>query len=134
MNHPFTYSPNFDWVNGGFQTGSDSDDNGTPAFVVKRGTWIEFDRSLFLTTDNTNGEDYSNQGIGSGKHISIIFKSKNVTDYDAEIARCYSSMGMNLYAQKALFRAGETMYCLYGEDRVIELSLNINPSVGSWKN
>lgn len=130
-NHPFIFSSNFDWVNGGFQTGSDNDDNGIPAFVIKRGTWIEFDRSLFLATDNTNGEDYSTQGQGSGKHISIIFKSKNVTDYDAEIARCYSDMGINLYAQKAVFEAGTTMSCLYGEDRIVELALNINPSVGS---
>jgi len=126
-NHPLTYSANFDWDNGGFQR----DENGAVAFVVKRGTSVTFDRSLFLASDNTNGET----GVtGTGKHLSMIFKTTNVTNYDTKIAHSYDSgMGIELYAHNALFGAGNNITCQYCENRQVEMCLNIDPTKSSMK-
>ena len=68
-NHPLTFSSNFDWINGGFQI----DTEGVTGFVVKRGTYVQLDRSLF-----------SDNAATSGKEIKVVFKATNVRDYDAE--------------------------------------------------
>ena len=126
-NHPLTFSSNFDWENGGFQR----DTNGAIAFVVKRGTSVTFDRSLFLGSDNTNGE----LGIaGTGKHLSMIFKTANVTDYSTQFARSYDSgVGLKMYAHNTVFEAGNSIECRYGENSVIEMCLNIDPTKASMK-
>lgn len=127
VNHPLTFSQNFDWQNGGFQR----DNDGIVAFVVKRGTSVTFDRSLFIADDNTNGE----MGVtATGKHISMIFKSMNVSDYDTQIAHSYNSgMGLRLNAHNADFTAGNLITCQYCENRIIELNLNIDPEAGTMK-
>lgn len=126
-NHPLTFSANFDWQNGGFQR----DERGAVAFVVKRGTSVTFDRSLFLASDNTNGE----LGVtGTGKHISMIFKTKNVTDYETQIAHSYNSgTGLRLNAHSADFIAGNSIVCQYCEDRTVEFALNIDPTNATMK-
>ena len=125
--HAFTFSEDFDWVNGGFQT----DEDGVTAFVIRRGDSITFDRSLFLTRDNTNGESGS---TGTGKHISMIFKVTNVTDYDTKIAECFAdNLGIKFFAHNAMFQAGNSMVCQYAENQKVELGLNIDPTKASMK-
>ena len=111
-NHPFTFSDNFDWVNGGFQL----DERGVTAFVVKRGTYVTADRSLF--NDNPSV---------SGKEIKFMFKAVNVRDYDAEIVDCTSGgVGLLLQAQQAVLSSElKSITIPYCEDRLIELDVNI---------
>lgn len=63
----FTFSDNFDWVNGGFQR----DENGTTAFVVKKGNQVILPRSLFDDPD------------ANGKTIDLSFKITNSDAYNA---------------------------------------------------
>ena len=111
-NHPFTYSDNFDWVNGGFQIDAD----GVTGFVVKRGTYVMADRSLF--DDNAKA---------NGKAIKIIFKATAVRNYDAEILNCVSgNVGLKLQAQQAVLSSElESIEIPYCEDRKIEMDVNI---------
>lgn len=126
-NHPLTFSQNFDWENGGFKR----DSKGVTAFVVKRGTRVTFDRSLFIAADNTNGE----LGVtGTGKHISMIFKTENVTDYETQIAHSYDSgVGLRMNAHNASFGAGNSILCQYCEKQKVEMSLNIDPTTATMK-
>ena len=119
VNHPFVFSSNFDWVNGGFQT----DDDGVTAFVIKRGTNITFDRSLFLAVDNTNGET---SFPGYGKSIEMIFKTANTETWEADLGSSYSdNIGLQLKAHKAYFTAGNTITAAYSEAKLTELCINI---------
>ena len=114
--HPFTYSSNFDWVNGGFQQDAD----GITAFVVKRGTYVRLDRSLF------NDEPQS----GNGKEIKVIFRSANVRSYGAELMNgTATGVGLTINANAATLQSmQETMDALYCEDQKIELDINIEPA------
>ena len=114
-NHTFTYSSNFDWVNGGFQQDSD----GITAFVVKRGTYVRLDRSLF----NDNAKN-------TGKEIKVIFKAANVRNYDAELMNgTANGIGLTVKAQAATIKSTlETMDALYCEGQKIELDVNIEPT------
>lgn len=67
----FTFSENFDWVNGGFQR----DENGTTAFVVKKGNQVTLPRSLFEEAD------------ANGKTIDLSFKITNSDAYNAVAMR-----------------------------------------------
>jgi hypothetical protein len=116
VNHPFTYSPNFDWINGGFQLDSD----GVTAFVVKRGTYITADCSLF--NDNATQD---------GKEIKAVFKAVNVRDYDAEILNCVSDdgIGLKLQAQQAVLSSElKSVTIPYCENTQIEMDINIEAS------
>lgn len=115
VNHPFTFSDNFDWINGGFQL----DSEGVTAFVIKRGTYIQADRSLF--NDNA---------ISTGKNIKVVFKTTNVRNYDAEIMNCVSGkIGLVLQAQQAVLsselKSATIPYC---EEKQIEMDINIEAS------
>ena len=112
VNHPFTFSDNFDWSGGGFQL----DEDGVTAFVVKRGCYVTADCSLFADNAKTNG-----------KEIKLIFKSKNVRNSDAELLSCMSGkVGLKLQAQQATVGSeAESMSVLYYEDRKIEMDVNI---------
>lgn len=115
VNHPFTFSDNFDWINGGFQL----DSEGVTAFVVKRGTYIQADRSLF--NDNA---------VSNGKALKIVFKTTNVRNYDAEIMNCVSgNVGLVLQAQQAILsselKSATIPYC---EEKQIEMDINIESS------
>ena len=112
VNHPFTFSDNFDWVNGGFQLDAD----GVTAFVVKRGCYVEADRSLF----NDNAKE-------DGKHIEMIFKSTMVRDTTADIISCMSGgIGLRMTAEHATL-SSELKNCVtpYCTDEKIEMCYNI---------
>lgn len=82
-----TFSPGFDWVNGGFQT----DGDGASAFVVKKGHRATLPRSLFADSDT------------NGKMIHLSFKITNSDQYDA-----VAMQDMNNGATKGLIlRANE---------------------------
>ena len=110
--HPFAFSENFDWVRGGFQ----QDEAGVTAFVVRRGTSVTADRSLFADDPKT-----------SGKAIKLIFRAVNVRDPETELLRCVSgNVGLRLQARQAVIGSGaETMTVPYCEDRKIEMDINI---------
>ena len=112
VNHPFTFSDNFDWTGGGFQ----QDEDGVTAFVVKRGCYVTADCSLF--GDNAKA---------SGKEIKLIFKSVNVRNIEAELLNCMSgNVGIRLQAQRAAVGSEmESMSIPYYEGRKIEMDLNI---------
>lgn len=87
--------------------------------MVKRGTYVQLDRSLF-----------SDNAATSGKEIKVVFKATNVRDYDAEFLTCVSGgIGLKLQAQPAVFSSEltnvEIPYC---EDRKIELDVSIEAS------
>lgn len=115
VNHPLTFSDNFDWINGGFRL----DDEGVTALVVKRGCRATLDTSLF-----------ANEAKTTGKEIKLVFKSENVRNYDAELMRCVSgSIGLKLQAQQAtLSSSTSTMDVQYCENRKIEMDVNIEPA------
>ena len=114
-NHPFTFSANFDWRNGGFK----QDDDGVTALVIKRGTYITCDRSLFSDNAMTNG-----------KEIKIVFKATQVRNYNAEILDCSSGgIGLTLQAQQgSLTSQLKGLTVQYCEDRKIEMDINIESS------
>ena len=111
-NHPLIFSNNFDWINGGFQI----DNEGVTGFVVRRGTYVDLDRSFF--DDNA---------ATAGKEIKLIFKSVNVRDYDAQFLSSFSgNIGLKLQAQQALFSSELTAIQIpYCEERKIEMDLCI---------
>jgi len=111
--HPFTFSDNFDWTNGGFQL----DDDGITAFVIKRGTTVTLDRSLF-----------SDEAATNGKEIKLIFKSMNVLDYDAQFMNAKSgNVGLVLNAQIAtLGSQASSVSVPYCEGKKIEMDINIH--------
>lgn len=113
--HPLTYSSNFDWRHGGFQV----DEDGVTAFVVKRGTSVTFDRSLFSDNAKTRG-----------KNIKLIYKSTNVRDYDAELMSCLSgTVGLRVQAQTAYIGSElDSFNVPYTENRKIEMDVNIEPT------
>ena len=114
INHPFTFSDNFDWINGGFQ----QDDKGVTAFVVRRGTYVAADRSLF--DDNAKS---------IGKNIKLIFKTEMVRDPNTEIMSCVSGgVGLVLQAEQAtLSSALKSVTTPYCTNSKIEMDVNIQP-------
>lgn len=114
-NHPLTFSNKFDWSNGGFQVDSD----GVTAFVIKKGSYVTFDTSLFA--DNAGS---------TGKEIKIIFKVDNVRNYDAEFARCLADgVGLVMQAQTATVTSElSTLNAYYCEGEKIEMDINIHQS------
>lgn len=111
-NHPFTFSSNFDWKRGGFKT----DSEGVTALLIKRGTYIEFDRSLFNDNART-----------AGKEIKMIYKTENVRVRNAVIGSCVSGgIGLQLYSHKAVLSSAlESIEVPYGDRTQIELDVNI---------
>ena len=111
-NHPFTYSSNFDWERGGFQL----DEDGVTAFVVKRGTYIELDRSLFNDNART-----------AGKEIKMIFKTEKVRERNTPIGGSVSGgVGLQLYSHKIqLSSTLETVEYPICTGKKIELDVNI---------
>ena len=112
VNHPLTFSSNFDWINGGFQL----DGDGVTALLIKRGTYVQFDRSFFNDNARTNG-----------KEIKIVFKVTECRDYDTEILTCYANnIGLKLKANEGeLFSSGTSRVIPYCEDSKLEMDVNI---------
>ena len=115
VNHPLTYSQGFDWSNGGFKI----DEDGVTAFVVKKGSRITFDTSLF-----------ANNAATTGKEIKVIFKPDNVMNYDAVFARCVSDgIGLTMGAQTAKLQSElSELNVYYCEGEKIEMDINIHQS------
>lgn len=111
-NHPLTFSQNFDWTDGGFQI----DEEGVTALVVKKGTSVTFDRSVFADNAKT-----------SGKELKIVFKVTECRNYDAEILSCKAdNIGLKLYAQQGtLSSALQSATVRYCEEKKIEMDVNI---------
>ena len=112
VNHPFTFSDNFDWINGGFQL----DDEGVTAFVVKRGCYVMADRSLF--NDNAKVD---------GKQIKMIFKPTMVRKTDAEIISCMAGgIGLSMKAEDATLSSElNSMVTPYCTDKKVEMDISI---------
>ena len=111
-NHPLTFSSNFDWINGGFQL----DGDGVTALLIKRGTYVQFDRSFFNDDARMNG-----------KEIKIVFKVTECRDYDTQILTCYANdIGLKLKANEGeLFSSGTSRVIPYCEDSKLEMDINI---------
>lgn len=114
VNHPLTFSDNFDWENGGFQV----DENGDTYFCVKCGTTATLDRGVF-----------SDDAMRNGKELKIIFKATACRNYDAQVASCFADgIGIVVQAQKTTVKSEQTtMEVPYCEDSIIEMDLNIEP-------
>lgn len=114
-NHPLTFSPNFDWIHGGFQ----QDGDGVTAFVIRRGSYVTLDRSFF--GDNT---------VAAGKEIKIIFKAVNVGSDNTEILTCKANgIGLKMSAIGATLSSElQSRTAPYCKDRQIEMDINIEPS------
>lgn len=109
-----TFSEGFDWVNGGFQT----DSEGCPAFVVKKGHTATLPRQLFADAD------------GNGKTVDISFRITNSDLYDAVAMKELNggqSKGIILRANEGELRLNNTTGQLfrYCEESRIDFSLNI---------
>lgn len=113
-NHPLVFSENFDWVGGGFRV----DEQGVPAFVVKRGCSVTLDRSIFDRDCRRNG-----------RHIKLIFRTENVRNYDAKLMECKSgNVGLRVQAHGAAVTSQlEGMQVLYCEGRKVEMDVCIQP-------
>ena len=108
------FSAGFDWVNGGFQTDAD----GAPAFVVKKGNRATLPRKIFGDTD------------GSGKTIDISFRITNSDLYSTVAMQELNnggSKGLILRANEGELRLNNTTGQLfrYCENSRIDLSINV---------
>lgn len=124
-----TFSDNFDWINGGLHTEKvDSMQNEVSAnedgtiqqyFCIKAGTTMTINHKLFENDPKSDGMNYK-----------MIFKVKNVRDYDAQIGHCYAdNVGIRMYAHKSLFNSSGTEISVpYGEDEYIELEFDVYPA------
>lgn len=120
-----TFSPKFDWVNGGLTPKVDLDENRNPRqyFCVKAGSRMDINYDLF-GTDNLVGN--------SGKTVKIIFKATSCRDYDARVLSCSglegnSERGLILNAQNGIFRSASSNISIpYCEDSYIELEIDID--------
>ncbi len=112
QNHPFVFSPGFDWVSGGFR----QDDEGITALVIKRGTSVTLDRSFF-----------QGDATSSGREIKLILKVTNCRDYEARFLHCYDApVGLVLRAQEGVLSSeSQSLTIPYCEEEKLEIDLNI---------
>lgn len=113
-----TVSPNFDWVNGGYQI----DENGDQCFCIKAGTSAEINYELFGDDAKVNG-----------KQMKLIFKTGSVADSEAMFMSCVSDadgtgkIGIEMKAQQAdIYAKAESLPLPYAENRVVEFEFNIS--------
>lgn len=112
-----TFSPNFDWINGGLKTEKDENGYLRKYICVKNGTTMTINYDLFKTN-----------AINSGKSFKFIFKAANCYDYDAQVLECYEDeCGLRINAQDATFVSTSTsdLVTHYYENSYIELELDI---------
>lgn len=152
-----TVSDNFNWSNDASGGGYKNDVDGK-CFVIKAGTWAEFDYKMFKqVVDNTdpNNTVIKNSVFENGAEMKIIFKVAAVRDASAiwfsnvgkPAADNNMSIGIQLNAhngwlktseadaaEKQAALTGETastnayLYFPYSEEDKIELDININKS------
>ena len=128
----WTFSDNFDWVNGGWQR----DEAGDTYFCVKAGTSVAFNYKLFENANTVAQKDaYGNYSIpGIGKEFKIIFKTTNVARSDAEWLSCYGptedgyNAGIRMEVHNGYVSSNiGTLEIPYSEEDIIEFDTNIVP-------
>ena len=128
----WSFSDNFDWVNGGWQRDGDGD----AYFCVKAGTYVDFNYNLFENADTVAKKDaYGNYSLpGIGKEFKIIFKTTNVARTDAEWLSCYSATsdgynaGIRMEVHNGYISSNiGTLEIPYSEEDIIEFDANIVP-------
>ena len=115
-----SFSSNFDWINGGLHT--ETDDNGSlqQYFCIKAGTRMTINHKLFAADPKEHGMTFK-----------IIYKVRNCRSYDADVAHCYTGVGLQMKAHQALFSSsGTTITVPYGEDDYTELEFDVYPVSG----
>lgn len=106
---------NFDWINGGLQTGID--DVG-PYFKIQTGSYMEIPLKLF-----------EKELWNTGASFKIIFKASNCRDYKTSIVNCCDNNGIGFYLNaqdggiRSLNAALDAKYC---EDSYIEFEFDIS--------
>lgn len=108
-------SPNFDWVNGGYQY----DENGDQYFCVKAGTTATFDYELF-----------ANDAKIDGKEFKVIFKTTNIKNRNTSFISCMDNgIGLDMKVENAnIYSSNSSLYSPYCEEDIIEFEFNINAS------
>ena len=128
----WTFSDNFDWINGGWQR----DEAGDTYFCVKAGTSVAFNYKLFENANTVAQKDaYGNYSIpGIGKEFKIIFKTTNVARSDAEWLSCYGptedgyNAGIRMEVHNGYVSSNiGTLEIPYSEEDIIEFDTNIVP-------
>ena len=121
-----TFSPNFDWVNGGLHTETDENGHLRQFFVVRAGTTATFNYNLF-------GQYYDPKQYG--KAFKFIFKAVNCRTYDANVLTCMDTsngnngVGLVMSANEAtLTTANNSLKTYYYKDSYIEFETNIHPN------
>lgn len=120
-----TFSPNFDWVNGGLHTEEDENGRLRQYLAVRAGTYIDVNYPLF-------GNAYDPKQ--HGKNFKFIFKAMNCRTYDAQVLSCMDTsatangVGLVLTANEGtLTTVNETVKTYYCKDSYIEFEFNIHP-------
>ena len=127
----WTFSENFDWINGGWKR----DTNGDTYFCVKAGTSVDINYNLFGTDGVIAKKDANGEYkiAGTGKEFKLIFKTTNVAQANATWLRCVDvadkkSLGIRMEAQNAYIDSGlGTLEIPYVDDDIIEFDMNIVP-------
>jgi hypothetical protein len=111
-------SPNFDWVNGGYQY----DENGDQYFCIKAGTYATIDYKLFADDARMNG-----------KAFKLVFKTTNVSASDATFLTCVDNttgsnhIGIQMNVHEAyIYGETDSLELPYSEDDIIEFEFNIS--------
>ena len=127
----WTFSDNFDWVNGGWKI----DENGDAYFCVKSGTSVDFNYNLFGTDGVVAKKDANGDYkiAGTGKEFKLIFKTANVAQANANWLQCVDvadkkSLGIRMEAQNAYIDSSlGTLEIPYVDNDIIEFDMNIVP-------
>ena len=127
----WTFSDNFDWVNGGWKI----DKNGDAYFCVKAGTNVSFNYELFNNKNTLTSRDAYDKYIpGVGKEFKIIFKTSNVARSDASWLTCMSEAandnptGIEMQVHNAYVKSSaDVLEIPYSEEDIIEFDMNIVP-------
>ena len=122
----FTFSDNFDWINGGLHTEYDEDNHVRQFFCVRAGTYVTINYDLF-------GKEYDPKQYG--KNFKFIFKAVNCRTYDANVLTCMDTaasnngVGLIMTANEAtLTTANNSLKTYYYKDSYIEFETNIHPN------
>ena len=120
-----TFSPNFDWVNGGLHTEEDENGRLRQYLAVRAGTYIDVNYNLF--SQAYDPKQY-------GKNFKFIFKAVNCRTYDAQVLSCMDNslnnngVGLVLTANEGtLSTVNEDVTTYYCKDSYIEFEFNIHP-------
>lgn len=127
----WTFSDNFDWINGGWKT----DDNGDTYFCVKAGTSVDINYNLFGSSNVVAKQDANGEYTiaGTGKEFKLIFKTTNVAQAKTTWLSCVDvadkkSLGIRMEAQNAYIDSSlGTLEIPYVDDDIIEFDMNIVP-------